>query len=179
MSVFDIRKAPFVATLFFTILGATHLACQSMDISSDWDRAVDFSKLSSYDWMPVPEPSDPDTNDTLTRDRVHRAVDGILGARGYVYQPSGTPDFLVGFIGAVQSKLDVRTIDDYYGYRPGWGGTGARTYGREYDQGTLILDISNPLNSVTASPGISSRLARRSEQPVACMLKKRRCGSIT
>ena len=136
MSVFGIPTAPF-AMLFATVLGAAHLGCQSMDISSDWDRSVDFSKLSTYDWMPEPEPSSPGTGDSLTRDRVYRAVDRILAARGYVYQPSGTPDFLVGYFGAVQTKLDVREIDHYYGYRPGWSGggygAGARTYAREYD----------------------------------------------
>ena len=129
MGAFGIRAAPFVATLLVAVLGATHLGCQSMDISSDWDRSVDFSKLSSYDWIPEAETSGAGTENSLTRDRVHRAVDRILSARGYVHQPSGTPDFLVGYFGAIQSKLDVRTIDDYYGYRPGWSGAsyGGRT----------------------------------------------------
>ncbi len=169
MSVFGIRTVPIFATLFVTVLGAIHLGCQSMDISSDWDGSVDFSKLSSYDWMPEPEPSGPGKSDSLTRDRVHRAVDRILAARGYAYQPSGTPDFLVGYIGAVESKLDVSTINDYYGYRPGWAGadygTGARTVVREYDQGTLILDILDPHTSKLMWRGSARAEVTRAETP--------------
>jgi len=150
-------------------LGATQLACQSMDIASDWDPAVDFSKLAAYDWMPEPDPSDPGATDSLTTDRVHRAVDRILAARGYVHQPSGTPDFLVGYYVAVESRLDVRTLNDYYGYRPGWGhsdyGAGSRTYVREYEQGTLILDISDPHTSKLMWRGSAQAEVSRTETP--------------
>jgi len=149
MRAIGIGLTPFFATVL--ALGATQLGCQTMDITSDWDPAIDFSKLSTYDWMPDPEPGGPGINDSLTRDRVYRAVDRVLADRGYVHHVSGTPDFLVGYYGAVETRLDVRSLDDYYGYRPGWSGPGyrrgIRTYVREYDQGTLILDISDPHTS--------------------------------
>ena len=122
--------------------------CATMNIATDWDPAVDFAKLETYDWIPEPEPGGPGDNDSLITDRVHRAVDRELAAKGYRRQTSGTPDFLIGYYAAVESKLDVQVLNDYYGYRPGWGswdyGVGSRTHVREVHQGTLILDISNP-----------------------------------
>ena len=144
-----IGRRTFTAALL--ALCALQLGCQSMDIATDWDPAIDFSKLRTYDWMPDPDPADPGTTDSLTQDRVHRAVDRVLAERGYVRQQAGTPDFLVGYYGSVETQVDVRTLNDYYGYRPGWGswdyGGGSRTYAREYEQGTLILDISDPHTS--------------------------------
>ena len=169
MRASGIRLTPFATALFVTALGATQLGCQSMNITSDWDPAVDFSRLATYDWMPEPDSSGPGANDSLTIDRVHRAVDRILAARGYKHQRSGTPDFLIGTYVTVESKLDVHTLNDYYGYRPGWGhqnyGAGSRTYVREYDQGTLILDISDPHTSKLMWRGSAQAEVTRTETP--------------
>lgn len=168
MRAFEIRLTRFAA-IILAALCATQLGCQSMDIASDWDPAVDFSKLKSYDWMPEPDASSPGAVDSLTRDRVHRAVDRIFAERGYAHEPSGTPDFLVGYYVAVETVLDVHTVNDYYGYRPGWGdwdyGGGSRTYVSEYDQGTLILDISNPYTSKLMWRGSAETEVSQSETP--------------
>jgi hypothetical protein len=171
MRALGARFRSFAAVLFAATLGAVQVGCQSIDIASDWDPEVDFSKLSTYDWMPEPGPTGPGpgSNDSLTIDRVHRSVDRILAARGYVLTPTGTPDFLVGYYGAVESKLDVTTLNDYYGYRPGWGyagyGGSSRTYVREYEQGTLILDISNPHNSKLMWRGSAQAEVSQTETP--------------
>jgi hypothetical protein len=122
--------------------------CATMDISTDWDPAVDFTTLRTYAWGKSAEPDDPRGNDSLIEGRVRTAVDRELAARGYALEQGGSVDFVVSYFAAVESKLDVRVLNDYYGYRPGWGsydyGAGSRTYVREYDQGTLVLDIANP-----------------------------------
>jgi len=74
---------------------------------------------------------------------VREAVERTLGARGYRRVPTGEGDFGVGYHAAIQGKIDVQTIDRYYGYGYGgwYGGYGTETYVRQYDEGTLILDI--------------------------------------
>lgn len=135
------RRVVWVASL------AVGLGCASMKIDTDWDPSVDFSALETYDWKPTLPFGDPRTDNSLLEDRVRRAVDRELATKGYKRRRGRVPDFYVSYIAAIESKLDVRVVNDYYGYRPGWGSWETNTYVREYDQGSLILDVSDPTSS--------------------------------
>jgi hypothetical protein len=73
-------------------------------------------------------------------------VNQELQTRGYRLVDEN-PDFKVGWHGAIDQKLDVGTMDSYYGYgwgswySPYYGGGAPHTYVREYEEGTLILDV--------------------------------------
>ena len=78
----------------------------------------------------------------ITENRVRRAVDNSLSAGGYRKLESGTPDFLVAWQAAIEGKVDVTMVNGYYGYGyRRWGAWGAGPMDREYDEGTLILDV--------------------------------------
>jgi hypothetical protein len=71
--------------------------------------------------------------------RIEQAVDAVLEARGY-RKVEENPDFRVGWLGAIEEKVDVDTINSYRGYSRGpWGYP--QTYVREYEEGTVIIDI--------------------------------------
>jgi hypothetical protein len=150
--------------LLVALLGVALGGCSTMEISTDYNPSANFSGLRSYNWLPGPQgnPDDPRINNSLLDGRIRSAVESQLAAQGYEKQVSGTPDFFVGYHAAVEKKLDVITIDDYYshasvggpGYRPGsslvyghqgrtWGGS-SQTHVVQYDEGTLILDIVDP-----------------------------------
>jgi hypothetical protein len=122
--------------------------CSNMQISSDYDPGVDFSRLGSYGWLPDPRPptGDPRLDSSLLDGRIRSAVKAQLAARGYREVSPDQADFLVTYHVALESKLDVDTMYRSYGY--GWG----RGYGpveldtvvREYEQGTLLLDFVDP-----------------------------------
>ena len=57
---------------------------------------------------------------------------------------SGAPDFLVGYHVAIEEKLDVRYVDDYYGYGYSYRARPSRRTVYAYEQGTLVLDVSLP-----------------------------------
>lgn len=128
--------------------------CASMQITSDYDAATDFSRLRSYDWLPVPkiESGNPKIQyDSLLGQRVKAAVEAQLTGKGYV-QDQQQPDFLVTYHVAVDQKVSVTYLNELYGYGPGWGPSYRRrmlSYGypggevmvSEYQQGTLIIDV--------------------------------------
>lgn len=145
----------FSKHLFILLLFAALNGCATMTITSDYDAFANFSGLKTYAWIPDPKtPSgDPRIDSSLLDSRIRKAVEIHLSARGYVKEKSGTPDFWIGYHAAIDKKMDVEILNDYYGYGPGFGrfygaayappGT-ASAYVHEYEEGTLILDIVKP-----------------------------------
>ena len=132
------------------LLLAALCACATLRVNSDYDPDFDFSGFRSWGWLTGPQAGtvDPRLVSGLVGERIRSALEKHLTARGYQRSASGKPDFLVGYHAAVEDKVDVRTINRASGYGPGWGaGRGLMTtdtYVREYEQGTLILDIVDP-----------------------------------
>ena len=120
-------------------------ACSGMKITTDYNPEVapNFSAYQTYAWLPQPIRQDPRVYNAITENRVRRAVDNSLSAGGYRKLESGTPDFLVAWQAAIEGKVDVTMVNGYYGYGyRGWGAWGgAQPVVREYDEGTLILDV--------------------------------------
>lgn len=125
-----------------------------MQVQSDYDPAARFDGLQTYDWVKTEgkPAADPRLSDPLLDKRIRDLVETQLAAQGYRPSSTGTPDFMVGYHVALEKKLAVSTMNDYYGYRAGWGwsygaGTGRmmpESYVYEYEQGSLIIDIVNP-----------------------------------
>ena len=129
----------------FTLLLTGSLgACSGMKITADYnpETAPNFSAYQTYAWLPQPIRRDPRVYNSITENRVRRSVDNSLSAGGYRKLASGTPDFLVAWQAAIEGKVDVTMVNGYYGYGSrGWGAWSAEPMVREYDEGTLILDV--------------------------------------
>ena len=130
---------------FTLVLAGSLGACSGMKITTDYNPEVapNFSAYQTYAWLPQPIRQDPRVYNAITENRVRRAVDNSLSAGGYRKLDSGTPDFLIAWQAAIEGKVDVTLVNGYYGYGyRGWGaGGGAQPVVREYDEGTLILDV--------------------------------------
>lgn len=134
---------PLLAIVVAAGLGAT-LGCSTVRVSSDYDRAVDFSTYTTFDLLPSPEIKNP-----LVYERISGAVEAELVGKG-LRRETASPALLVAIHGrlSTQTQLDTTT----YGY--GWGGWGYRGYYgarggmgsatttvREVPVGTLIVDL--------------------------------------
>ncbi len=151
-------------------------ACSTLNVSTDYNPAYDFTKLKTYAWLDsgkVPG-SDARVNNDLVRDRVQAAVERILAARGYVKTSPVTADFRVSWLGAIDKKLQVNSIDHFYssyGYGalardPFRGGRAMRTVTtREYEVGTLIIDILDPAGHKLIWRGIGKDRIRGTGDP--------------
>lgn len=131
-------------------------ACTTIKTSTNYDPTT-VQKLDSYrtySWLPMKEGANPRVYNPIIQARVQQAVDHELQSRGYQKVEEGqNSDFKVGWHGAIDQKVDVDYINSYYGY--GWdpwydpfygpvayGGAGVtHPVVREYQQGTLILDV--------------------------------------
>ena len=132
-------------------------ACSTLSVNTDFNPEYDFTWLKTYAWLETDSAPSGDTriNNDLVAARVRNAVEKSLEARGFVKADSSSADFRVSWHGAIQKKLQVDTIDHFYSpygygalYRdPFMGGTSMRTStAREYEVGTLVVDILDPIH---------------------------------
>ena len=146
--------------LAFALLWLSGVAgCSTFRVQTDYDPQFDFSALRSWSWAEVPQKKTGDPlvdADSLLSKRVRRAVEEQLVARGYPRVEAEASDFRVAFFIVVEDKLSVTTINDYYGYGPGWrdrypygpgggygpGGASSQTVVDQYREGSLILDVA-------------------------------------
>ena len=128
-------------------MGLLAAGCAGVEIGYDYDASADFGRLRSYAWLPGPQPEtgDPRLDNTIIDSRIRSAVDTTLAARGYQKDLPSCADFLVAYHAGIDRELEIDTIDRYYGPGPGPRLRGpvmvTETVVRDYDQGTLLLDV--------------------------------------
>jgi hypothetical protein len=123
-----------------SLAGAALLAllagCSSISVDIDYDRAVDFTKLETYDWLPV-EKRGPYAGDLVDK-RIRAAVEEELAARG-LEKRSGGPDLLVAYHTFLKDKVEVWDWGPTYHGRHRY--RGSRTEVHTFTEGSLVLDL--------------------------------------
>ena len=133
---------------FWALLGLLlAAACAGPSVTTDYDPEVDFGALRRYAWSEresAPAADPVVTNDLLDA-RIRRAVGRAMASKGYLPAGDGPADFELAYHVAIERAIDVQTYIDAYprGYRWGAGLTRAYTNVREYDLGSLVLDVSS------------------------------------
>lgn len=154
------------------VLSLFVVSCATLQVAVDYNPDFDFSSISTYAWLPHESPPGTDLriNNALIDDRVVAAVDARLEATGYHRIDAGTPDVYVTWLGAIDRKLRVDTINNYYGsywYRSRgccWGGA-QRTFISEYEEGTLIIDVLNAVDRKLVWRGTGRDYLRTMKSP--------------
>jgi hypothetical protein len=119
--------------------------CSGVTVHTDVDPDADLSKYHSYQWAARSEGSgaDPNIFDAEVERHIKSAVNAELDAKGFV-ESAGEPSFLVAWHAAIEGKMSSNAVASTYGsYAAGdWGLYPAKGgVGREWDEGTLIIDI--------------------------------------
>jgi hypothetical protein len=118
----------------------------SVSVTTDYDKEADFGKLKSFAWMAVPNTAVGDVKAAMERNslldkRIKQYVGKELETKGYEMNEAA-PDFVMMYHVGIDDKVNV--TDWGYGYpSPYWGGRNVSVY--QYTQGTLILDIIDPV----------------------------------
>jgi len=156
-------------TLLFAFGLALSLAgCSSLSVTSDYDRAIDFTQYKTYSYYGWAKDSDSMLND-LDKRRIEKAFQNEFTKRGMTYQESGG-DLMVSLFVVVEQKTQTTantTYDSpmyygrYRGYGPGWGWgptyatTTVSTY--DYQVGTLVCDVFDHKEQKLIWEGIASK----------------------
>ncbi len=135
-----------------TLIGLVALTGCAMKVRSDFDHDAVFSYYNTFGWLEPParaseeanaDPEAPFERNSLLDKRVRTAVNTYLEARGFKYADKAESDFLLNYHVRFKDKLYGSGTDfGYFGryYRGGFG-SGFNYSVRQYQQGTIILDI--------------------------------------
>jgi hypothetical protein len=117
-------------------------ACTTIEITTDYDPAADFSGLRTWAFADPGQPAgDPRLDSSLVRSRIFQALESELAVKGYGRAVGVQPDFLVDTHLALSRELDIQTFHQGY-HRSSWGRS--ETLVREVDKGSLVLDFLDP-----------------------------------
>ena len=124
------RIVTFATTACLVLVG-TFLFAQS--VTFDFDRSANFSRFKTYTWV-----RGTNLNDQLNHQRIMRAVDAQLSARGFSkVDAAGNPDVLVAYHASFDKDLQINAFGS--GPRIGFRSGSARV--EEIVVGTLAIDM--------------------------------------
>ena len=148
-------KITLVLGLLFLVAGVA----RADKVTADYDHSVDFSKFKTFMWIHEPEAQDP-----FMKDRIKRAVNEQLQARGLRLVGDGAD---LG-IGAELATEEKHTLETYYsGSGWGWGGGWATTTERTYQVGTLTVDLFDTRTKKLVWQGVAvDTLSRHPEKRI-------------
>ncbi len=144
------KRFQFVA--MFCLLALLMACSPTMTFDYLYNKDTDFTKLKTYDWMPIPQ--NVPVREQVVQN-VKSAANKQLEAKGFLLK-SDQPDFLIAMHGQKESKTVV--VD--------WGDTYSRSelyyYGLSSREvytniaGTLTLDVVDPMTKKMVWQGIAS-----------------------
>lgn len=143
--------------------------CSSISVSRDYDTTADFSGLKTFAWQHAeqPETGDQRIDNDLHDERIRKAVDEALSAKGFHRTDLADADFLVAYFMEYQRKLSSGSVSvglggGSYGRH---GGVGYSTGVSEYDQTSLTIDLIDPAREKMIWRGVGSRSAYEGSSP--------------
>ena len=164
------RKIKHVIYLISLVLFA---GCSGIEVSQDYHMTADFSNLKTFDWHSAKQKKTGDlrVDNPLLDSRIRKAVDRSLAQKGFQRKSKGTPDFYVGYKYAILKRIRSERVRSGIGF--GFGGSGS--FGsvgigtgsdiREYDEGMLVIDITNTKNGKLLWRGTGTRRVSKHADP--------------
>ncbi len=134
-----------IALMVAAAAGLVLSGCASYQVESDFDPEVDFSQYGTFAWLPrTPDANSPIKSDSLLYNRIERAVNNNLAAKGMrLAESEADASLLVTEHIGIEQKLRVNTTNYGYGYGS-WGYYGGgyqQTQVDQYEEGTLMIDL--------------------------------------
>lgn len=160
-------------------------ACETMQVTHDYNPAVDFAKFQTWAFKPPAlqyQPNSPMLKSDLTEQRILQAVSSELDQRGLRPVAAGNkPDLLVQTYLIVANRQEQ--VVTHYGYNGPWGGPwaggywggpwegywGAPMYNETrnivYQVGTLQIDLMDAQDGKLVWRGSAEKVVNSSPTP--------------
>jgi hypothetical protein len=146
-------------------------ACSGIQVSQDYDQAYDFSGLKTFAWKPNKDNEYGLADNDLVDARIRNAIVNTLSARQYTLADSGEPDFYISYHVTVEQKISTSNVSGGISVgrssrgRYGSVGIGTGSQVRAYDQGTLLIDVTETVDKKLIWRGISTQTVSEHSDP--------------
>ena len=150
-------------------------ACTHIPVATDFNKDWDFSTVNSYAWLEPEQKlvTDPLVDNDLMAERIRRAVETELSARGMVKtDQSSDPDFLVSYQVSTKEKTRFTQLFHHFGHYPYYGhlhfgggfGRGEVTV-QQYTAGSFVINVLDPKTKKLVWHGVSERQLMTNDSP--------------
>jgi len=146
-------------------------ACSGIKVSQDYEQGYDFSQLKTWDWKPNDNKEYGIVDNDLMDQRIRAAIVNKLSARHYRQIDTGTPDFYISYHMSVEQIIRSSNVSGGFSV----GGSSSGRYGRigigtggrvqTYDQGTLLIDVTDSSSNKLIWRGTSTQSVSEHSDP--------------
>ena len=159
------NKVVLVLLLLLCLTIVTGACSPIRSISYDYNRAIDFSGLRTYNWIPIP--AEMQEKEALMLERIKTAVNSHLEAKDFRIT-KGESDFLVATRFGQVEKLKIYDWGyPYYGYsgRYDYGSYHGGVSSFYYREGALILDFIDTGSKEVIWKGVATVYLSKDQTP--------------
>ena len=157
----------------YVLIMVTLQACSGITVSQDYEQGYNFSGLKTFSWKPNPNNEYGLKDSDLIDSRIRKAVVDNLLAKNYRLVDSDSPDFYISYHMTVEQKISSSNVSG--GISVGRGssgsyggigvGVGSGSNVRAYDQGTLLVDVTEVTSGSLVWRGVSTQIVSEHSSP--------------
>ena len=146
-------------------------ACSGIQVSQDYEQGYDFSALETFAWKPNPDNEYGVTDNDLMDSRITSAIEKNLSMKNYKQIDSAKPDFYISYHVTIKQKISSSNVSGGVSLgrstRGRYGSVGISTGSqlRAYDQGTLLIDVTDVESDKLVWRGTSTQLVSEHSTP--------------
>jgi len=143
-------RRPMLSIAGLMLLSMTTFA---KDVSYDFDKATNFSRIKTYAWT-----AGTNVNDELNHKRIVNAIDAQLAAKGFIKVEAGSkPDVLVAYHASFDRNLQISAFSSGWGPYGLGGNRSGSARASEVLVGTLVVDMMDPASKTVVWRGTASK----------------------
>ena len=138
-------------------------ACSGIKVSQDYEQGYDFSKLKTYAWKSNDNKEYGIDDNDLMDHRIRTAIENTMSARQFTQIDTGKPDFYISYHLTIEQIIHSNNVGGGFsvgrssGGRYGSIGVGTGTRVQTYDQGSLLIDVTDGLSNNLVWRGTSTQ----------------------
>ncbi len=138
-------------------------ACSGITVSQDYEKEYNFAGLKTFAWKPNEDNGYGVKDNDLVDQRIRAAIENNLSAKSFTQIDSGKPDLYISYHVTIEQKISSSNVSGGISVgrssrgRYGSVGVGTGSQVSAYDQGTLLIDMTDAESDKLIWRGISTQ----------------------